>query len=158
MARKTFSRIDSGIARIVCWGGAYTLLSGGFSWLGKQLETLGPLGWPEAIFLGLGAASLILLVLSFGLVSWRYFRPLPLSGGISTKDAEAYNSSSMATEMRKDAPIRFVPYDQPKISSAYICHSICVVNNSSEAVANVEVYLDQIEGIGIADLPIPLNV
>jgi len=73
--------IDKGIDRFGYWVGAFSILTGFFSWAGSQLVWLKGFGWPEYLFTGLLAASLILLVVAAGLLAWRQFRPLPFGDG-----------------------------------------------------------------------------
>jgi hypothetical protein len=73
---KVFSRTNQGVAHIVNYLSLLGALSVGFSWLAKKLTHYGPLGWPEAIFIGVGAACAVVLVLSAAAVGWRFFRPV----------------------------------------------------------------------------------
>jgi hypothetical protein len=67
-AHRRFIRVEPYIGLIAA--------SGLFSFIGKQLKVFGPLGWPEAIFLGTGAACVLIVTLAAGLAGWRFFKPL----------------------------------------------------------------------------------
>jgi hypothetical protein len=53
--------------------GGLIIGSGALSWLWKQTAEI---GWPASILLGIGTATVVMLVLSALLVSLRYFRPI----------------------------------------------------------------------------------
>lgn len=83
---------------------ALLLASGFFSWLGKKLTVFGELGWPESIFIGVGAASLVAFALSAGLQGWRVFRPLPAVGAqpnatASVGVAPGYDETQLRRDM-----------------------------------------------------------
>lgn len=69
-------RADKGADLVVRWTGLYVIITGGFSWLNKNLEWFGAITWPQAIFLAIwmGIAALFLVAASLAMV--RYFRPL----------------------------------------------------------------------------------
>ena len=69
-------KINQFVQNISGWLAVLGALSAFFSWLGKKIALFGPLGWPEAIFLGVGSACIVTLVISAGLVAWRYFQPI----------------------------------------------------------------------------------
>lgn len=52
------------------------LVWGAMSWVASQVTPLAGLGWGTYVFVGLGAACILSLVLSAALVAWRYFNPL----------------------------------------------------------------------------------
>jgi hypothetical protein len=47
------------------------------SWVADHIGPIAELGWGAAIFVGVGATCLIMLVIGALLVAWRYFHPLP---------------------------------------------------------------------------------
>lgn len=75
--KKIWRTTDRAIDRAVYWAGAYSLVSGIFSWVGSKLQFLQPYGWPEHVMFGVAVAAILFLVLSAGLVAWRYFKPVP---------------------------------------------------------------------------------
>lgn len=73
MLNKVTRRLDqAGV-----WYGWIVALTGSFAWLSKQLTVLNGIGWPEAIFLGLAVAVLLMLSVTASLALWRVFKPLP---------------------------------------------------------------------------------
>lgn len=77
--RQAVSNINTGVGSIVNWITFFTILSALLTWTSKNVTRFGVIGWPEAIFIGLAASSIVLLNLSVILVGWRYFNPLPAS-------------------------------------------------------------------------------
>lgn len=77
------------------------LASGFFSWLGKKLKVFGELGWPEAIFIGVGVAALLAMALAVVLAGWRFFRPLGIGSQPQTAGAETYSPYD-DTELRAE--------------------------------------------------------
>lgn len=73
-----FSKIDRNVDRFGYWVGAITIMTGVFSWIAKQMDAY-HLGWPEAFFIGLLAAGFLVLIVSVGLIGWRFFSPI---GGV----------------------------------------------------------------------------
>jgi hypothetical protein len=83
MLKAAFRRIDKWIARVANWAGVLSLLGGGAilaaltSWAASSWEYLSQQGWGAVALVGVGAACLIVLSLSVGMIAWRYFYPLP---------------------------------------------------------------------------------
>lgn len=76
-------RINKGVANLANWLGLGSLFGGGavltalFTWAASAWEPIAAQGWGGVVFVGAGAACGVGLVLSLGLVSWRFFKPLP---------------------------------------------------------------------------------
>lgn len=73
---KFLTKADSWLDVAWRWGTAFAAVWAGLSWLAKKMTALGNLNWAESIFIGLGAAVILSFALSFGLIAFRYFRPL----------------------------------------------------------------------------------
>ena len=71
-----FGQVNGAVQNITGWFAFFGLLAAAFTWLGKGLTVFGNLGWAEAVFLGVGTAAVLTLVLSAFLVAWRFFKPL----------------------------------------------------------------------------------
>ena len=72
---RKFSNIVRLLTRVESlWAlGGLIMGSGALSWLWKQAAEL---GWPASILLGVGTATIVVLILAALLVSLRYFRPI----------------------------------------------------------------------------------
>ena len=69
-------KANAGAGNVANWIGVYTGVSAILSWIAKKVTWLGDPNWAEAIFVGLGVAGVLSLVLSVTLIAIRYFRPL----------------------------------------------------------------------------------
>ena len=74
---RAFARLNRHIGFVANLAGVFGLVSAAFGWLAKKMTYFGVLGWPEAIFIGVGAACVVVLVLSAGAAGWRFLRPVP---------------------------------------------------------------------------------
>lgn len=72
-----FAGLDPHINRIASWAGIVGLVWAGMTWVASQAAPLAGFGWAVYVFIGFAVACVLSLVLSFALVAWRYFRPLP---------------------------------------------------------------------------------
>ncbi|NJS14563.1 MAG: hypothetical protein HC788_08105 [Sphingopyxis sp.] len=72
-----FSKVDKAVDRFGYWFGAYTIMTGAFAWIARQMDAYN-LGWPEAFFIGLFSAGFVVLIVSAGLVGWRFFNPITI--------------------------------------------------------------------------------
>jgi hypothetical protein len=77
--QKRFPALDKSIDRFGYWwavfgpGGILTVLGG---WVANGIKPISDLGWGAVVFVGLGAACILMLVASALLVAYRYFNPL----------------------------------------------------------------------------------
>ena len=82
-----FKRFETSVVgRTSDWGGfigvvvlGYGAVSGIIAGVAKQLTRFGEIRWPEAVFIGLGASAILMLVIGAFLLMWRVFRPLTSS-------------------------------------------------------------------------------
>ena len=82
--------IESQANRIGVWVSAVTAMTGGYAWIASHLVAFKPYGWPEATLAGLFLALSTMLVLSVGLVAWRYFNPIPVPQFFQGRDTKEY--------------------------------------------------------------------
>ena len=94
MVRKQISFLGHALDRIGAWATGLGVLAGFFAglvaamtWLGRKLSLFGPMPWPEAIFVGIGGAAVVVIAISIGLFAWRYFHPLATEEGAMSKNA-----------------------------------------------------------------------
>lgn len=82
-----FGSVNRGVESVVSWIALFGLLGAVFTSAARRLTYFGALGWPEAIFLGLGASSIAVLTLTAALIGWRQFRPVQPSSGPTRSSA-----------------------------------------------------------------------
>lgn len=102
------------------WGvlSGATLLTAALSWLAQRWTEVTGGSWPAAIFMGIGAACVIVLVVSAGLVAWRLFNPLSGSDNAASGRAMiADNVVSHADFSREIATINTKLGDAAKSNS-----------------------------------------
>ncbi|WP_156949328.1 hypothetical protein [Mesorhizobium sp. WSM1293] len=95
--KRLFHITDKGVDRVGYWSPILGWLAGLFgggaimSWIGSQWQTLAVHGWAVVVLFGIATTSLLIIVLSVALASWRYFRPLVISPVKHDRPARAYN-------------------------------------------------------------------
>ncbi|GAA5054290.1 hypothetical protein GCM10023208_16970 [Erythrobacter westpacificensis] len=115
-----FSKVDKAVDRFGYWIGAYTIMTGVFSWIAKQMDAYA-LGWPEAFFIGLFSAGFVVLIVSAGLIGWRFFNPLsPPIGNSSEPVAERRLSEDSMAGM---IDARFEEFLATKLRAEFITHT-----------------------------------
>lgn len=70
------TKIDPSVQKISGW---FTFIAGVgafLSWVASHFLPLSPYGWGAFVFAGLAAACVLSLVISVGLIAWRFFNPL----------------------------------------------------------------------------------
>jgi len=72
-----FRKADKSLDVAGRWIAFILFLAASFTWLAKQMSWAGNLNWADAVFIGVGVALLISLIMSAALVAWRFFNPLP---------------------------------------------------------------------------------
>ena len=105
-------KLDKGVQSVSGWVGTFTAVAGAFGWLSTKLKVM-TIGWAEAVFIGVGAALIFMLVLSASLVAWRYFRPLASSQGggiqkigVAADETNAPSWAALAGLQKDEAVIR----------------------------------------------------
>src|SRR3984893_11532905 len=74
--KRHFSKIDRAVERFVYWVGFFLLLWSAMSWIAAYIPNIAQFGWAAVVFAGLGIACIVSLVISAGLIAWRYFSPI----------------------------------------------------------------------------------
>lgn len=92
---KTTRHLD----RLLVWIGAFGLVWAGMIGLSTRLTRFGEIGVPEAVFIGLGAASVLALALSILLIGWRVFRPLPRVSATGVRPIETDGGSDALRDL-----------------------------------------------------------
>jgi hypothetical protein len=99
MVKKHIAWIGWGLDRIGAWATGIAVLGAAMTWLWHEVSWFGPLPWPEAILLGIGASLVVALVLSACLVAWRVFRPIELQTG-NEVDSKQQSSQEIEEELK----------------------------------------------------------
>jgi len=96
-------------------------MTGVFSWIAKQMDAY-RLGWAEAFFIGLLAAGFVTLIVSVGLIGWRFFNPIMQSGHrdppkdvmpqITEEQVNALISAHLSATMSELMPATFATHAQ----------------------------------------------
>jgi hypothetical protein len=74
---KIFQKIDEIVRRFVYWIAFFGLVWAFMSWVATHITWVSKYGWGAVVFAGVGAACVVMLVVSGALVALRYFNPLP---------------------------------------------------------------------------------
>jgi hypothetical protein len=69
-------KFEEQVNRLGIWATAIGALWGVMTWVASYFTPLAPYGWGAFVFVGLGAACILSLVISAALASWRFFNPL----------------------------------------------------------------------------------
>lgn len=77
LMRGKLQMLDKAVDRLGYWIGGWSIVSGAFTAIWSQVGVLHSLEWAEILLLGIASGSLLLLILSACLVSWRFFRLSP---------------------------------------------------------------------------------
>jgi len=107
--RSIFRRANGTAGSISDWAGALAAATVGFGWVSKHVPALGPINWAEALFLGLGAALLVLTVLSLTAIGWRMLRPLPKTDQPPATLPDAKVVEAKADTLEDGAGVTFDP-------------------------------------------------
>lgn len=70
------AHIDPSVQKISGWITFIAGVGAFLSWVASHIAPLSPYGWGAFVFAGLAAACVLSLVLSLGLIAWRFFKPL----------------------------------------------------------------------------------
>src|SRR3984893_2826747 len=84
--KRHFSKIDRAIERFVYWVGFFLLLWSAMSWIAAYIPNIAQFGWAAVVFTGLGIACVVSLVISVGLIAWRYFSPMESGETVVSSD------------------------------------------------------------------------
>lgn len=120
-------KANAGAGNVANWIGVYTGVSAILSWIAKKVTWLGDPNWAEAIFVGLGVAGVLSLVLSVTLIAIRYFRPL--------------------RELSPEAPLDAIPNgDEAQIGLGELAVSVeCLESNVRQLTGKLESLGDTVE-------------
>ncbi len=88
--------------RLGIWATALGVVWGGMSYLASYITALSGLGWAAYVFIGLGAACVLSLVMSAALVAWRYFNPLPPPPPLPVVVADATSIAPRKASLRAE--------------------------------------------------------
>jgi hypothetical protein len=80
---KIFQKLDENVRRFVTWVTFFGIVSTAMSVAAYYIIPISKYGCGAVVFAGVGAACIISLVASCALVSWRYFKPIPVQPNIS---------------------------------------------------------------------------
>src|SRR5438477_10595538 len=83
-----FAKADRAVIRVGAWITFFGVVWSTMTWIASSIPVIVPYGWGVAVFAGLGAACVLSLVMSAGLVSWRYFHPIAPNPAASTSKAD----------------------------------------------------------------------
>jgi hypothetical protein len=74
---------DEIVRRIVTWVAFFGIVATVMSLAASYIMPIYKYGWGAVIFVGVGAACAIIIVISIALVAWRFFKPFPTSPPVS---------------------------------------------------------------------------
>ncbi len=100
--RSRFTALDRNINRIAAWGTFVGLVWVAMSWVASNIAPLAGYGWGAFVFVGLGAASVLSLVMSMALIAWRYFNPLPTQSEIVATSPAKDGAGTELLEIQRD--------------------------------------------------------
>lgn len=98
------AHIDPSVQKISGWITFIAGVGAFLSWVASHIAALSPYGWGAFAFVGLAAACVLSLVISLGLIAWRFFRPLsPAAVPIDTSNSALWKAEiqSMGSALEK---------------------------------------------------------
>src|SRR5438067_12224612 len=102
-------RVNKAIGNVANWSAVFGLLGGGalLTWAASSVAAIAQYGWGAVLFAGMGVTGLIVLVICAGLVSWRFFHPVPVYAQLPmpAPATEAPHARGYDREVRYDLSI-----------------------------------------------------